>query len=166
VLGGVENPTRGYIRREMLMSWPLGGGQGIQTSLSGRSNARFIARLYGLPLQRTEEFVEDFSELGAYFNEAVNTYSSGMRSRLMMALSFAVDFDCYLVDEALSTGDARFANKCLQVFEERQRNAAVVMISHNIAHLRKYCHTAAILRNGILEFYEDVDEAIAAYQGL
>ncbi|KAA2213660.1 ABC transporter ATP-binding protein [Teichococcus oryzae] len=166
VLAGVEAPTRGSIRREMLMSWPLGGGYGIQSSLTGRNNARFIARLYGMSLSQTEVFVEDFSELGRYFDEPVKYYSSGMRSRLMMALSFAVDFDGYLVDEALSTGDARFANKCLTMFEERRKNAAVIMISHNLNHVRRYCRTAAVLRNGILEFYEDVDEAIAAYQGL
>ncbi|MFC3125386.1 ABC transporter ATP-binding protein [Pseudoroseomonas globiformis] len=166
MLAGVEAPTRGQIRRNLLMSWPLGGGYGIQSTLTGRNNARFIARLYGMPLDQTEAFVEDFSELGAYFNEPVKNYSSGMRSRLMMALSFAVDFECYLVDEALSTGDARFASKCLEVFEERRQNAAVIMISHNLNHVRRYCQTAAVLRNGILEFYEDVDEAIASYQGL
>ena len=120
VLAGVEAPTRGYIRRSMSISWPLGGGYGIQGSLTGIANARFIARLYGMPLKRTEEFVADFSELGAYFHEPVKSYSSGMKSRLLMALSFAVDFECYLVDEALSTGDARFANKCLEVFEVRR----------------------------------------------
>jgi len=166
VLAGVEAPTRGYIRRSMSISWPLGGGYGIQGSLTGIANARFIARLYGMPLKQTEEFVADFSELGAYFHEPVKSYSSGMKSRLLMALSFAVDFECYLVDEALSTGDARFANKCLEVFEVRRKNAAMIMISHNASHVKRYCDTAAILRNGMLEFYEDVDEAIAAYQGL
>ncbi|MFC4169330.1 ABC transporter ATP-binding protein [Teichococcus aestuarii] len=166
IFAGVEAPTRGRIRREMSISWPIGGGYGIQSSLTGIANARFIARLYGMPLQRTEEFVADFSELGPYFREPVRTYSSGMMSRLLMALSFAVDFDCYLVDEALSTGDARFANKCREVLEVRRANAAMLLVSHNAGHVKKYCKTAAILRNGMLEFYEDVDEAIAAYQGL
>ncbi|MDB5369624.1 MAG: putative ATP-binding protein BexA [Roseomonas sp.] len=166
LLSGVENPTRGSIRREMSISWPIGGGYGLQYQVSGASNARFIARLYGTPLQQTQDFVEEFSELGRYYYEPVHTYSSGMVSRLLMGLSFAVDFDCYLVDEALSTGDARFAAKCQHMLEVRRETAAMILVSHNAMHVRQYCDTAAILRNGMLEFYEDVDEAIAAYSGL
>jgi capsular polysaccharide transport system ATP-binding protein len=166
MLAGVEAPTHGVIRREMSMSWPIGGAYGLQTIVSGANNARFIARLYGTPLQQTQDFVEEFSELGRYYYEPVHTYSSGMLSRLLMALSFAVDFDCYLVDEALSAGDARFAAKCQNMLEMRREHAAMILVSHNAMHVRQYCDTAAILRNGMLEFYEDVDEAIAAYQGL
>ncbi|ONG57064.1 ATP-binding protein [Pseudoroseomonas deserti] len=166
IIAGVERPTVGKVRCTMRMSWPLGGSFGIQTSLTGAANARFIARVYGTPVRETEEFVEDFSELGHYFREPVKTYSSGMTSRLMMALSFSVDFDCYLVDETLSTGDARFADKCRAVFDMRRANAGILMVSHNPLHVKKYCNSAAILRNGMLEFYEDVDEAITAYQGL
>jgi capsular polysaccharide transport system ATP-binding protein len=166
LLSGVDNPTRGIIRREMSISWPIGGGQGLQMLATGASNARFIARLYGTPVKQTQDFVEEFAELGRYYYEPVNSYSSGMVSRLLMALSFAVDFDCYLVDEALSTGDARFAAKCRHMLEIRRENAAMILVSHNAQHVRQYCDTAAILRNGMLEFYEDVDEAIAAYQGL
>jgi capsular polysaccharide transport system ATP-binding protein len=166
LLSGVDNPSRGVIRREMSISWPIGGSYGLQVVATGASNARFIARLYGTPVQQTQDFVEEFAELGRYFYEPVNTYSSGMVSRLLMGLSFAVDFDCYLVDEALSTGDARFAAKCRHMLEIRRENAAMILVSHNAHHVRQYCDTAAILRNGMLEFYEDVDEAIAAYQGL
>jgi capsular polysaccharide transport system ATP-binding protein len=166
LLSGVEAPDRGVIRREMSISWPIGGSYGLQFNASGASNARFIARLYGTPVQQTQDFVEEFSELGKYYYEPVSTYSSGMVSRLLMGLSFAVDFDCYLVDEALSTGDARFADKCRHMLEIRRQNAAMILVSHNAMHVRQYCDTAAILRNGMLEFYEDVDEAIAAYQGL
>lgn len=166
LLSGVDNPTSGLIRREMSISWPIGGSYGLQVVATGAVNARFIARLYGTPIQQTQDFVEEFSELGRYFHEPVNTYSSGMVSRLLMGLSFAVDFDCYLVDEALSTGDARFAAKCRHMLEIRRENAAMILVSHNAHHVRQYCDTAAILRNGMLEFYEDVDEAIAAYQGL
>jgi capsular polysaccharide transport system ATP-binding protein len=166
VLAGVEAPTSGSIRRTMSMSWPIGGGYGIQGSLSGANNARFIARLYGTPVKMTEDFVADFSELGPYFYEPVRTYSSGMKSRLLMGLSFAVDFDCYLVDEAFSTGDARFANKCKEILDLRRKTAGMLMVSHSPQHVKRYCDTAAILRNGRLEFYEDVDEALAAYQGL
>ncbi|MBC9179917.1 ABC transporter ATP-binding protein [Pseudoroseomonas ludipueritiae] len=166
LLSGVDSPTRGVIRREMSISWPIGGSYGLQTVATGATNARFIARLYGTPVQQTQDFVEEFAELGRYFYEPVNTYSSGMVSRLLMGLSFAVDFDCYLVDEALSTGDARFAAKCRHMLEVRRENAAMILVSHNAQHVRQYCDTAAILRNGMLEFYEDVDEAIAAYQGL
>ena len=166
IFAGVEMPTVGRVWKDMSVSWPLASGIGVQSSLTGADNARFIARIYGIPVRQVLDYVQDFAELGPYFHEPVRTYSAGMMSRLLLGLSFAVDFDCYLVDEALSTGDARFANKCREVLDTRRAHAAMIIVSHNALHVKKYCKTAAILRNGMLEFYEDVDEAIAAYQSL
>ncbi|MBI0539146.1 ABC transporter ATP-binding protein [Roseomonas sp. KE2513] len=166
VMAGVEAPTRGRVRREMSISWPLGSGFGLQASLSGADNARFIARIYGLDVAETLDFVQDFAEIGRYFFEPVRTYSSGMMSRLLMALSFSVKFDCYLVDEIISAGDQRFVARCQTMLEERLGNASLLMVSHFADHIRQYCRTAVVLRNGLLELYEDLDEGIAVYQSL
>ncbi|WP_043831720.1 ABC transporter ATP-binding protein [Muricoccus aerilatus] len=166
VMAGVEAPTRGRVRREMSISWPLGSGFGLQASLTGADNARFIARIYGLDVAETLDFVQDFAEIGRYFFEPVRTYSSGMMSRLLMALSFSVKFDCYLVDEIISAGDQRFVARCQTMLEERLGNASLLMVSHFADHIRQYCRTAVVLRNGLLELYEDIDEGIAVYQSL
>jgi capsular polysaccharide transport system ATP-binding protein len=162
LLGGVEAPTRGRIRRNMSISWPIGMAAGFQHMLTGADNARFIARIYGRAVQPTVDFVEDFAELGEYMRMPMMTYSSGMRSRLALAVSLAIDFDCYLVDEALATGDTRFG----RAFAERIERSGLILVSHSPALVRRLCTRAAVLDQGRLTFYEDLDEALATYHAL
>jgi len=166
MLGGVEYPSEGRIERRMSVSWPLANGIGVQSSMSGADNARFIARIYGQPVREMLDYVETFAELGPYLFMPVKTYSSGMMSRLLFAMSLAVDFDCYLIDEATSAGDQRFVARAKQALADRLRNRSVVMVSHSAAHVRTFCRTAAVLHDGALTFFEDLDEAIATYEAL
>ena len=162
ILGGVEAPSRGRIESSMTLSWPIGMMAGFQSSLSGADNARFIARIYGRNTEAVVESVADFSELGEYLRMPVMTYSSGMRSRLALAVSLAVDFDCYLVDEALAVGDTRFG----RAFAEKIERSGLILVSHSPALVRRLCTRAAVLDQGILTFYEDLDEALATYNAL
>ena len=166
LIAGVEHPTSGWVERGMSVSWPLGFAGAMHYSITGADNARFIARIYGKPVAETVEFVDAFSELGDYYRMPARTYSSGMLTRLGFALSMAVDFDCYLVDEAVGAGDARFVDRTHQAMEERLSRSALLMVSHSPEQVRLFCRTAGVLRQGRLDFYEDVDEAIAAYQSL
>jgi capsular polysaccharide transport system ATP-binding protein len=150
----------------MSVSWPLAGGAGMQTSMTGADNARFIARIYDAPIEKTLAQVETFAELGPYFHQPVKTYSGGMVSRLQMGISLAIDFDCYLIDEATGAGDRRFLERTKQALAERTRDRAIIMVSHIPTHLKTYCTTGAVLSDGRLTFYEDLDEAIATYQAL
>lgn len=166
MLAGVEYPTSGRIERRMSVSWPLAHGIGLQNTLSGADNARFIARIYNQPVPDVLRFVQDFAELGAYIDMPVKTYSVGMMGRLLMGLSFAVDFDCYLIDEVTATGDARFINRAQEMLAEKTRGRALVLVTHVPEHLKLYCRTAAVLHDGSLTFFEDVDEAVATYKAL
>ena len=166
LLGGVEYPNRGRIHRRMSVSWPLAHGIGVHGALSGADNARFIARLYARPEEEIVRAVDDFAELGSYMKMPVGTYSAGMMARLQLGLSLAMEFDCYLIDEATSVGDQRFIERAQTALESRLRNRAVVMVSHHSAHIRTFCRTAAILHDGRLTFFEDLDEAIATYEAL
>jgi capsular polysaccharide transport system ATP-binding protein len=162
ILGGVEAPSSGRIRNSMTLSWPIGMMAGFQPKLSGADNARFIARIYGRNTESVVESVADFSELGEYLRMPVMTYSSGMRSRLALAVSLAVDFDCYLVDEALAVGDTRFG----RAFAEKIERSGLILVSHSPALVRRLCTRAAVLDQGILTFYDDLDEALATYNAL
>lgn len=162
ILGGVEAPSQGRIRSTMTLSWPIGMMAGFQSPLSGADNARFIARIYGRNTEAVVESVADFSELGEYLRMPVMTYSSGMRSRLALAVSLAVDFDCYLVDEALAVGDTRFG----RAFAEKIERSGLILVSHSPALVRRLCTRAAVLDQGILTFYDDLDEALATYNAL
>jgi len=166
LLAGVEYPTHGRIERGMSVSWPLAAGFGVQASLTGADNARFIARIYGAPVERTVAFVREFSELGDYFRMPLRTYSSGMHGRFLFAISLAVDFDCYLIDETTSAGDARFNEKCRLALQDRLSRASLVMVSHFPEHIRSYCNRAAVLTAGQLSVYGNLDDAVAAYHAL
>ncbi|WP_149538551.1 ABC transporter ATP-binding protein [Siccirubricoccus phaeus] len=163
LISGVEGYTSGRIERRMSVSWPLGFAGAMHYSISGADNARFIARIYGKPLDWTVGFVEDFAELGEYYRLPVRTYSSGMMMRLGFALSLAVDFDCYLVDEVIAVGDSRFGERCRVALAERHANSTLLLVSHQVATVRAFCSSAAVLQDGRLTRYDDLDEAIAAY---
>jgi capsular polysaccharide transport system ATP-binding protein len=132
LISGAELPTSGFVERGISVSWPLAFSGAFQGSLTGLDNLRFICRVYGADIERAIPFVEDFAELGDYFREPVKKYSSGMKARLAFALSMAIEFDCYLIDEVLSVGDERFHKKCRHELFEKRKDRAMIIVSHNL----------------------------------
>lgn len=166
MIGGIDKPDCGRIVSPCSVSWPVGLSGGFQGSLTGRENVKFVARLYATKAELKEKvaFVEEFAELGNYFDMPIKTYSSGMRSRLSFGLSMAFKFDYYLVDEVTSVGDARFKAKCQQIFEERHKDSSFLMVSHSMETLKNYCDIALyITREAKVAIYNDVQEAIDEY---
>jgi len=166
LIGGVEMPTTGQVRRLMSVSWPLGFGGGFQGSLTGYDNARFIARIYGSEYEEMREFVEDFSELGSQLKMPVKTYSSGMRARLAFALSLTIEFACYLIDEIIMVGDANFHRKCHYELFEKRGDRALILASHSPDLIREFCNSALVLHQGRAQMYADVNEALEVYANL
>lgn len=164
MLAGVELPDHGEIIRDARISWPIGFGGAVHGTMTGRQNAAFLANLYGLPPEETIAFVEEFAELGEYFDMPARTYSSGMRARLNFGLSFAVDFDCYLVDEALATGDKRFRQKSLEAFRARRARSGLLFISHNPKTVKEFCEMGIVLHNGNLVPFENLHDAVQFYE--
>ncbi len=87
-----------------------------------------------------------------------------MLARLGFALSMAVEFECYLVDEAVAAGDARRGERLRQSLQDRRGRSAILLVSHVPDILRQFCDTGAVLHEGRLTRYDDLDQAIAAYQ--
>lgn len=165
-IGGVEMPDSGRIIRHMTNSWPIGFNGGFQGSLTGYDNARFIARIYGRSYVEMRDFVEDFTELGGALKMPVKTYSSGMRARLAFALSLAIEFDCYLIDEVILVGDQNFQRKCHQELFEKRADRAMVIASHDLHTVQDMCNRALVIQEGAATAYADVAEAIAVYDRL
>jgi len=163
IISGVESPDSGIIVRTSNLSWPLGFSGGLNNSMTGSQNVRFIAQVNGVDSEEMISFVEDFAELGHYMKERVGTYSSGMRARLSFGISLAIRFDCYLIDEATSVGDRWFRDKCLAAFNVRREHTGVLMVSHNPKTIRQYCEIALVLHKGHLVPFSDLDEAIQFY---
>ena len=166
ILGGALAPTDGRVRWLMSGSWPIGFGGGFQGSLSGLDNVRFLARLYNRDYQDLIERVDGFAELGSKLALPVKHYSSGMRARLAFGLSIAIEFDCYLVDELVAVGDARFQQKCREELFQRRAQRAFIMASHDMKLISQTCDRALIIESGKAKMFNDVDEAVDIYTWL
>jgi capsular polysaccharide transport system ATP-binding protein len=160
LLAGSEMPDRGTVRRYARVSFPLGFGGTFHGALSGRENVAFIARVYGAALRSALCYVEEFAEVGEYWDMPVNTYSAGMRARLAFGACLAIDFDVYLIDEVTEIGDERFRQKCAVAFRDRMRRSDIILVTHNSRTIRQYCNRAAVLANGRLQLFDDVSSAL------
>jgi capsular polysaccharide transport system ATP-binding protein len=163
MISGAMLPSSGKILSTGTISWPVGFAGSFNSELTGEQNCRFVARVYGIDTDELLYFVEDFAELGDHFWLPVRTYSSGMRSRLAFGLSMAIPFDTYLVDEVSAVGDAAFKAKSNHVFKERLSKAGAIVVAHSMGMLRQTCQSGAVLEQGQLTFYVDIEDAIAAH---
>jgi capsular polysaccharide transport system ATP-binding protein len=166
ILGGVDRPTKGRVERNCRMSWPMGFGGGMQGSLTGRQNARFVCRLHGHEddIKDRVAFIEGFAEIGAAFDEPVRNYSSGMRSRLNFAMSLAFDFDAYISDEVTAVGDAIMRKKTADAFKELSNRSGLLMAAHSESTLKQFCQAGIFLHDGQAHWFDDINEALKAYK--
>jgi len=164
IIAGAEHPTSGCVYRGMTVSWPLAFAGAFQPNLTGLDNLKFVCRIYNVDYKQLIAFVEDFTELGAYFREPVVHYSSGMLMRLAFALSMAIEFECFLIDEVIAVGDSRFHDRCHVELFEKRRDRSFIFVSHDPNVIRQHCQRAAVLHKGTLQTFETVDEAYSFYE--
>ena len=167
MLGGIEYPNSGKITISGSVSWPVGLTAGLLPNLSSRENIKFVCRIYGKTMRETAkviEYVKEFAEIGEHFDMPISSYSSGMKGRVNFGLSMAFDFDYYLVDEVTGVGDPTFKKKATQAFNDKRKNASMIMVSHDMKTIRDTCDIGIYLHDGVLDVYEDLEEAIKLYQ--
>ena len=164
MIGGTLRPDSGQIIPYGTVSFPVGFAGSFHRDMTGAQNTRFVARIYGVDTEELMRFVQDFAELGPHFHSPVRNYSAGMRSRLAFGISIGIPFDTYLVDEVTSVGDAAFKLKSRVVFQERMKNAGAIVVTHSMPQLRQLCQAGAVLEDGQLTYYDDLEEAIAVHQ--
>jgi len=160
MIAGTADTTRGRITSTGSISWPVGFAGSFHPDLTGLQNVRFTGRIYGADTDELVDFVEDFADLGVHFRLPFRTYSAGMRSRLSFGLSMGIAFDTYLVDEVTAVGDAAFRDRSTALFKARMANAGAVVVSHSMGLVRQMCTAGAVLEQGHLTYYEDLDAAI------
>ena len=163
IIAGTMLPDHGRVVSDGTISWPVGFGGSFHGELTGAQNTRFIARVYGVDTDTLTDFVADFAELGEHFYMPIRTYSSGMKSRLAFGVSMGIRFDTYLVDEVTAVGDAAFKAKSALLFKARMRAAGAVVVSHSTAQVRDLCDAGAVLEDGTLTYYDDIEEALAQH---
>ena len=166
IIAGIQRPDSGRVITDGTMSWPVGFGGSFHRELTGAQNVRFIARIYGVDTEALLAFVDDFAELGRSFHMPVRSYSSGMKSRLTFGASMGIHFDTYLVDETTAVGDASFKRKSKAVFADRMRQSSAIMVNHSMRQVRKFCNAGLVLEKGRLQYFEDLEEAIALQEAM
>ena len=169
ILGGIDAPDRGRVLTDKTISWPVGLSGGFQGSLTARDNVKFVCRVYGYTgeaLREKVQYVEEFAEIGKYFDQPVKSFSSGMRSRVGFGLSMAFDFDYYLIDEAGAVGDPKFKAKSKAVYDEKRKKSNVILVTHNMSEVRELCQHVVVVKDGQARVFDDIEEGIAEYQGI
>ena len=166
ILGGVIPQTSGKVDWRMRSSWPIGFGGGFQGSLTGIDNIRFLSRIYEKNYKNLLDRVDGFAELGAKLKMPVKFYSAGMRARLAFGLSLAIEFDCYLIDELMAVGDARFQRKCQEELFDKRSERAFIMASHDVHLIEKLCDRALVIEGGRAKMFTDIAEAVDIYTWL
>ena len=164
ILGGTLSPTAGTVKWTMRASWPLGFAGGFQGGLTGLDNIRFLARIYDRDIPLMIYTVERFAELGDALKMPVKHYSTGMRARLAFGLSLAIEFDCYLIDEIISVGDALFAHKCEDELFGVRAERGFVIATHDMNFMREKCHRAIVIDQGRTWLIDDINEAVDFYE--
>lgn len=166
IIGGIDFPDSGEVRTKKTISWPVALAGGFQGSLTGRQNVRFVARLYApeSEVYKVVEFVEEFAQLGKYFDMPIKSYSSGMRSRLGFGLSMAFNFDYYLLDEVSAVGDASFRQRSQKLLDDLKANSNIIMVSHDLKDLTRNCDVGFVVQDGKARYFDDIHEAVEVYQ--
>jgi len=168
VLAGVTPPTRGtmYIGGRVFPMIELNAG--LHPELTGRENVRLLAAIMGLSRSETAgkiPEIERFTELGAWFDRPVRTYSTGMLARLGFGVAVNVDSDVLLVDEVLAVGDLRFQNKCLaRIKDIHKRGRTVLFVSHNLDQLQYLTGRAILIESGRVIADGDPLSVLNAYE--
>ncbi len=167
LLMGVLLPDRGALRLEGKITGLLELGTGFDSALTGLENIERNGVLLGMSgreIADRREAIIEFSELGDYISEPLRTYSSGMTMRLAFSVAIHADPTCFLVDEALSVGDAHFQQKCVRRIQEfRQQGGSLIFVSHDLNAVKVLCDRAVVLEEGRVLMTGTPDAAVNRY---
>ena len=167
LVAGITKPSIGTVRVTGRISALIELGAGFHPEISGRENVFINGIMLGLTkrevMQRFDEIVE-FAEMKEFIDAPVKNYSSGMYMRLGFAVAIHVDPEVLLVDEVLAVGDEGFTHKCLDKFAEfRRRNKSILLVTHSLDLVEKFCDVAHWLKKGVTQGEGDPKRVVAAY---
>ncbi|MEX0429693.1 ABC transporter ATP-binding protein [Nocardioides sp. DS6] len=164
MINGVMRPDKGSVLTRGRIAGLIATGAGFHPQLTGRENIYLNAAVMGLTQRETDRIFDDiveFADIGRFLDTPVNTYSSGMNSRLGFSVAVHIDSDIFLADEVLAVGDKPFKRKCLARMEEiRKSGRTIFYVSHAAASVKRMCDRVLVLEQGKLAFDGDVDAGI------
>ena len=168
VISGIVPPSQGRIEVYGSVSTLLALGVGFNPAMTGRDNVYLGGLAAGMSREEIDtnfDAIAEFSEMGEAIDAPMRTYSSGMYARLAFSVAAVVEPDILIIDEALSTGDAKFKEKSLNRIKElRSADRALILVSHALATIEDICNEVVWLNKGTLMMRGKPSEVIAAYR--
>lgn len=166
IICGTLSPTSGSVSVEGRVAALLELGSGFNMEFTGRENVFLNGMLLGLTREQVEQrfgSIAAFADIGAFIEQPVKTYSSGMVLRLAFAVIAHVDADILVIDEALSVGDAVFTQKCMRFLRGFMRKGTVLFVSHDAASVLSLCSSAIWVDSGRVRMSGAAKDVAAAY---
>jgi ABC-type polysaccharide/polyol phosphate transport system ATPase subunit len=167
VLAGVYPTDTGQIKingSTMLMNL----GVGMSHELTARENIYVSGSVLGLKIKEVDKLFDaivDFAEIRDFIDTKVKFFSSGMMARLAFSIAVNAGADIMFLDEIFSVGDMKFQEKAIKIFESSWiQGKTVVLVSHGMEVIRKYCNRSAFMKYGQIEFFGDTEKAIELYK--
>ncbi|HYL76528.1 MAG TPA: ABC transporter ATP-binding protein [Bryobacteraceae bacterium] len=169
IISGILQPTAGRVLCGGRIAALLELGAGFNAEFSGRDNVYLNGEIMGLSrkeMDRAFPQIETFAEIGKFIDRPVKEYSTGMYVRLAFSTAIHIDPEVLIVDEALAVGDAIFAGRCIQKFEElRQRKVTVLLVSHDLGLVKRLADRAAFMLEGKIVMEGTPKDAVNQYVG-
>ena len=166
LIAGVSMPSCGAVQVTGEASL-IGVNAGLSNDLTGLENIEQKGLLIGLTRRRIRELTPEivrFADVGAFIDQPVRKYSSGMRSRLAFAISINIDPDILVIDEGLSVGDSTFTDRCLErVKQFRENGKTMVFTSHSPAQMKKFCDRLIWLEGGRIRMDDTAEIVMKEY---
>ena len=167
LIAGIYRPDDGYVKRHCKRVSLLSLALGFDPELTGRDNAVLSGMLSGSSRVKVEsemDHIIEFADLGAFIDEPIKTYSSGMRARLGFSVALKLQTDLLLLDEVLSVGDANFRAKAEKAMKERiNSQQTVLMVSHSFGQLCELCNRVIWIDKGKIRAFGDPKELTKEY---
>lgn len=166
ILTGILSPTQGTATVNGKVSALLELGAGFNPEYSGIENVYLNGMLMGFSKEEMDKKIDEiiaFADIGDFIHQPVKMYSSGMFVRLAFAVAISVEPDILIIDEALSVGDVFFQRKCYEKIKELAGKATVLIVSHDLNALTKFCKRFILMGNGKVVFDGEANQAITKY---
>lgn len=166
ILTGVIQPTSGTVRTEGRVAALLELGAGFNPEYTGLENIYLNTLLMGYSREETDARLQqilDFADIGDFIHQPVKIYSSGMFVRLAFSIAVAVEPDILIIDEALSVGDVFFQQKCFNRIRELAKQATVLIVSHDLNSITKFCKRVMVMNQGVLIYDGDARQGVTEY---
>ena len=169
MITGVTYPNNGEITVKGRVSALLELTSGFDPEFTGRENIYLKGQILGISdeeVKALEPGIIEFADIGEYIDQPVRTYSSGMKARLGFAINANINPEILIVDEALSVGDEKFKNKCLDKVNEivNKEHVTLLFVTHSTDVAKSFCERGIVLKHGKLIYDSNIDGAIEEYR--